>query len=405
MIAISLFSGCGGLDYGFESAGYDIILKNDFDKYSCQTLRLNSSATILEKPIEEITIDEVKKIVGNSSNAVDIVIGGPPCQPFSKSAYWSKGDTLRLKDRRANTLNEYFKIIQEFTPKAFLLENVHGINYSGKEEGFQYIINRIKEINLLTGTDYIPCWSILNSAEYGVPQLRERFFLIAFKNGTTFHFPQKEYSEFDRNDLFNANYLPFINAWDAIGNIKPDINEKLEVGGHWADLLPSIPEGENYLWHTDRKGGLPLFGWRTRYWCFLLKLAKNKPSWTIQAQPGSSIGPFHWKNRKLSWKEMAFIQTFPRSFVIDSPRAEIQRQIGNAVPSLLAEILAREIAIQGFDQKYNEEPKLKIEKSKEIPEPEEIIEVPPKYYYLIGEHSPHPGTGKGNSYKNKLKVI
>jgi DNA (cytosine-5)-methyltransferase 1 len=68
------------------------------------------------------------------------LIGGPPCQPFSKSAYWSKGDTLRLNDSRANTLEQYFRFVEELQPQAFLLENVHGLNYNGKEEGFQYIL-------------------------------------------------------------------------------------------------------------------------------------------------------------------------------------------------------------------------------------------------------------------------
>jgi DNA (cytosine-5)-methyltransferase 1 len=399
MVTISLFSGCGGLDYGFESAGFGIILRNDFDKYSCDTLRLNSKVPVLEKPIENVTIDEIKKITGSSSNAVDLVIGGPPCQPFSKSAYWSNGDTLRLNDERANTLAEYFRIIQSIKPKAFLIENVHGINYSGKEDGFKYIINSIKEINISQGTNYVPSWKILNAAKYGVPQLRERFFLVAFKDGRVFQFPQVKYGDINESNLFGNNIISYVNAWDAIGNIKNDLNEKLDIGGYWSDLLPSIPEGENYLWHTNRKGGLPLFGWRTRYWCFLLKLAKNKPSWTIQAQPGSSIGPFHWENRKLSWKEMAAIQTFPSDFLISGPRVEIQRQLGNAVPSLLAELLAREIAIQGFEKKYEYEPKLKINKSENIPEPEMVLSVPSKYYCLIGEHLPHPGTGKGNLYK------
>ena len=88
----------------------------------------------------------------------------------------------------------------------------------------------------------------------------------------------------------------------------------LTVGGKWADLLPTIPEGQNYLWHTNRGGGSQLFGWRTRYWSFLLKLAKNLPSWTIQAHPGSSIGPFHWRNRKLSVPEMCRLQTFPTAW-------------------------------------------------------------------------------------------
>jgi DNA (cytosine-5)-methyltransferase 1 len=401
MVAISLFSGCGGLDFGFEAAEYTIALRNDNDKYSCETLKMNSKHTVLEKAIEDITVEEIKTIVGSSSGAVDVVIGGPPCQPFSKSAYWSNGDTLRLKDKRANTLDEYFRIIKETKPKVFLLENVHGINYSGKEEGFQFVINRIKNINATEGTNYIPHWKILNSMEYGVPQMRERFFLVAFKDGRMFHFPKTRYGNSSENGLFEDKKLPVITCWDAIGHIKPDMDEKLNLGGYWADLLPSIPEGENYLWHTDRKGGLPLFGWRTRYWCFLLKLAKTKPSWTIQAQPGSAIGPFHWENRKLSWREMAAIQTFPENFLISGSRSEIQRQIGNAVPSLLAEILAREIAAQGFGKKYKYEPQLTIRKTNSIPKPETVFEVPLKYYYLIGEHLPHPGTGKGNSYKNK----
>ncbi len=402
MNTVSLFSGCGGLDYGFEAAGCDIVFRNDFDKHSCNTLRENSDKTVIEAPIEDVTESDFRKVVGTSRNAVDILIGGPPCQPFSKSAYWSKGDTLRLDDPRANTLNEYFRVVKELRPRAFLLENVHGINYSGKEEGFQLILNHIREINAAIGTDYRPTWKVLNAADFGVPQLRIRFFLVALRDGKEFRFPEPTHTETDsRNQtIFGSSRQPHITAWDAIGNITPESTEKLDVGGKWAGLLPSIPEGENYLWHTDKKGGLPLFGWRTRYWCFLLKLAKNRPSWTIQAQPGSAIGPFHWLNRKLSWKEMAAIQTFPRSFRINGPRVEIQRQIGNAVPSLLAEVLARGIVTQITGKSFDDEYKLHVERSKTIPSAEPISQVPSEYFSLIGKHAAHPGTGKGRAYQN-----
>src|SRR6185312_12245754 len=112
-----------------------------------------------------------------------------------------------------------------------------------------------------------------------------------------------------------------------------------QLRGKWADLLPSIPPGMNYLWHTDRGGGEPLFGWRRRYWSFLLKLAPDQPSWTIQAQPGPATGPFHWDNRRLTGREMARLQTFPDDIQITGSLADAQRQIGNAVPSLLAEVL------------------------------------------------------------------
>jgi len=86
MITVSLFSGCGGLDYGFEAAGCDIVLKNDFDKHACKTLRLNGGQSVIEGPLEELGKEDFRNVVGNSRDAVDLVIGGPPCQPFSKSA-------------------------------------------------------------------------------------------------------------------------------------------------------------------------------------------------------------------------------------------------------------------------------------------------------------------------------
>ncbi len=400
--AVSLFSGCGGLDYGFEAAGFSVRFANDFDKFSCETLRLNNWNNVVCAPIEEISTTDVKKFVGNKSGACDILIGGPPCQPFSKSAYWNKGDTLRLNDPRSNTLEQYFRFVEELQPQVFLLENVHGLKYNGKDEGFQFIIERINDINRRTGLYYTPSWAVLNSADYGVPQLRVRFFLVASRRGIRFRFPEPTHipAEEAESSLFlNMGIKPYVSAWEAIGKIYPDPKQRLKVGGKWADLLPSIPEGENYLWHTDRKGGMPLFGWRTRYWSFLLKLSKRLPSWTIQAQPGSAIGPFHWTNRKLSWQEMAAIQTFPKSFVIDAPRTETQRQIGNAVPSLIGEVLAREIISQIFETVITTPLTLAVPRCDTIPEPEPVQSVPSKYLKLAGEHAAHPGTGKGRSYR------
>ncbi|MBF0560055.1 MAG: DNA cytosine methyltransferase [Nitrospirae bacterium] len=405
MLTVSLFSGCGGLDYGFEAAGCDVVLRNDFDKYSCNTLRLNARSNVIEAPLEEVSESDIRKVVGWSHEGVDLVIGGPPCQPFSKSAYWSKGDTLRLNDPRSNTLGEYFRVVQELRPRAFLLENVHGINYSGKEEGFQFILNQIRKINRAIGTDYRPVWRVLNAADFGVPQLRVRFFLVALRDGKEFRFPEATHRDVDTENhtLLDISRESYVTVWDAIGAMLPEPSEKLEVGGKWANLLPSIPEGENYLWHTDRKGGLPMFGWRTRYWCFLLKLAKSRPSWTIQAQPGSAVGPFHWTNRKLSWKELTAIQTFPRSFRIDGPRVEIQRQIGNAVPSLLSEVVAREIVNQVTGKKFRECCKLKMKRVPFVPPPEAVSDVPREYRPLIGRHAPHPGTGKGRAYRDNAQ--
>jgi len=402
MNAVSLFSGCGGMDFGFKAAGFEIIFANDFDRHSCETLRLNGASNVVECPVESVPASLINERL--AGRELDMLFGGPPCQPFSKSGYWATGDSKRLNDPRSQTLTEFFRIVDELRPRAFLLENVHGISYSGKEEGFTFLLSRIAEINRRRRTNYRPAWAILNAADFGVPQLRIRFFLVALRDGAPFNFPEPSHqsteNETDNNLELFATALPrYTTAWDAIGHIQPDPDESLAMNGRWASLLPSIPEGENYLWHTDRKGGLPLFGWRTRYWSFLLKLAKAKPSWTIQAQPGSAIGPFHWQNRRLSWREMAALQTFPCDFKIKSPRVEIQRQIGNAVPSLLAEVLARSIHSILSRTTPTTTLKLAVDRAPVTPRPERLKPVPLEFLHLMGEHEAHPGTGRGRSYQ------
>ena len=179
---------------------------------------------------------------------------------------------------------------------------------------------------------------------------------------------------------------------DLVGNRSPE----LRVRGKWAELLPSIPEGENYLFHTERGAGEPLFGWRRRFWNFLLKLAKSEPSWTIQAQPGPATGPFHWENRLLSVRELARLQTCPDDVQVFGSRASGQRQIGNAVPSLLAEVIGREIRRQLLDGPVIEEPpRLLPRRRRPIPAPARVKRVPDKYLHLRWTDTDHPGTGLG----------
>jgi DNA (cytosine-5)-methyltransferase 1 len=232
---------------------------------------------------------------------------------------------------------------------------------------------------------------VLNAADYGVPQLRHRFFLVAHREGKGFDFPKPTHGP------KGTTAGEYVTSWDAIGDIAidPEEEESLAVRGKSADLLPSIPEGWNYLWHTDRRGGLPLFGWRTRYWNFLLKLTKAKPSWTITANPGPSIGPFHWRNRRLSVKELLALQTFPKDAEVCGSYREAQRQIGNAVPSLLAEVLARQILTVFFGRAFSEPPRLTVRPKRPIPDPEPVGDVPEKYLGLVGEHPFHQGTGRG----------
>jgi DNA (cytosine-5)-methyltransferase 1 len=139
---------------------------------------------------------------------------------------------------------------------------------------------------------------------------------------------------------------------------------------------------------------MPLFGWRRRYWTFLLKLAKSRPSWTIQAQPGPAVGPFHWSNRRLSVRALCRLQTFPDDVNIVGGRGSAQKQLGNAVPSLLAEVMGRAIREQLLDcPNRNVSLKLLPQRRTPTPPPEPIAKVPRRFRQLAGEHSPHPGVG------------
>ncbi len=396
---ISLFSGIGGLDFGFEAAGFETKVALELDRYSCRTIRMNRDWTVIEDDINKVASGDVLRAARLRPGEADMLIGGPPCQPFSKAGYWARGDALRLDDPRADTLTGYLRILRDTRPRAFLLENVYGLAYEGKDEGLRHILDGIEQINRGVGTNYKVSWRVVNCAEYGVPQVRERVFLIGSRDGRQFRFPETTHAKPDalEADLFSSKE-PYRTAWDALGDLAPPSVDELETlrpGGKWGDLLPSIPEGENYLWHTDRGGGKPLFGWRTRYWSFLLKLSKRLPSWTVQAQPGSAIGPFHWDSRRLTFAELCRIQTFPDGLTVDCGRTEMQRMLGNAVPSLVAEVLAREIRRQLLDAAVTEPLKLLPPRREDVPPPVKLAAVPRKYHQHIGVHEAHPGTGKG----------
>jgi DNA (cytosine-5)-methyltransferase 1 len=352
---LSLFTGAGGLDYGLEAAGFSHGVAVELDHDCCETLRKSRTGwDVIERDAHKVTTGTLLWTAGVEPRGGTLLCGGPPCQPFSKSGWWANGDSLRLDDPRASTLGAYLRVLGEALPRAFLLENVEGLAYRGKNEGLELIRDAVRSINARTGTAYDPVVLTVDSVSYGVPQVRRRVLVIGIRDGTRFRPPPVTHGD-------GLGLEPPQTAWDAIGDLGPG-NEDVRVRGRWADLLPSIPEGQNYLWHTERMGGEPLFGWRRRYWSFLLKLAKDRPSWTLQAQPGPATGPFHWHSRLLTVRELCRLQTFPDDVTIVGNRASAVRQLGNAVPSLLAEPVAL---------------------------------VPAAYRDLRGWHEPHPGTGRG----------
>lgn len=381
--ALSLFSGAGGMDIGLEAAGFRIVLAVERDKVCCETLRLNHSWKVLESDLDTVAPEKILEAAKLRRRSLDLISAGPPCQPFSKSANWSPQGVRRLRDPRASALQSLMTVIERTLPSCVLIENVEGF----RRGGLRRVIEEFRRINRTQGTRYRSHWQILNTSDYGVPQMRRRLFLVAFRDGRHFSFPAPTHSK-------NP-----ITCWDAIGGLskqRPD----LAVRGRWAELLPSIPEGKNYLWHTNRGGGLRLFGWRTKYWSFLLKLSKEQPAWTIPAQPAQNAGPFHWHNRELRTSEMMRLQTFPRDIFLAGSRSDRQRQLGNAVPCLMAEILGRAICAElGVTIDPLRPYKLGVKKRGEAPPPEDISSPSTQYLHMIGRHKDHPGAGLGPAYQ------
>jgi DNA (cytosine-5)-methyltransferase 1 len=398
---ISLFTGAGGLDLGFEAAGFETAVAVEMDDMCVKTLRHNRVWPVIHSDVHQVSSKEILNTSGLKKGEAALLIGGPPCQPFSKSGFWATGESKRLKDPRASTLDEYLRILEDTLPMAFLLENVAGIAYKGKAEGLEYLLTRITEINERQNTNYQVETMRLNAAAFGVPQIRERVFLIAHRDGSNFGKLEQTHRwkrESDKQLKLASNGLKeATTTWDAIGHLKCDNISDLRLRGKWADLLPSIPEGENYLYHTDRGNGEPLFGWRRRFWNFLLKLSKEKPSWTVTAQPGPATGPLHWDNRYLSPKELAAIQTFPADYDVLGSRTEAHKQIGNAVPSALAELVGLKMRARFFGENEFETAIASLipPRAKKRPKANPTSPVPSKYLEFSCSHSAHPGTGKG----------
>src|SRR5262249_33208768 len=289
---ISLFTGAGALDLGLEAAGFANLLCVEHDADCRSTLKRNRPGWRLSEPgdVHRLKSSEILRQAGVKPRHVSLLAGGPPCQPFSKSMYWTTGDAPRLRDPRARTLHAYLDVVEATLPRVSLLENVKGLAFDGKDEGIRLLERGLRRINQEHSTSYVPQIITINAADYGVPQIRERVFVVPSVDGEQIELPEPTHGD-------GPNKEPFLTAWDAIAELDADSwPQELEASGRWAKLLPSIPEGQNYLWHTPRNimnGGEPLFGWRTRFWSFLLKLAKAQPSWTIQAEPGPATGPFH----------------------------------------------------------------------------------------------------------------
>ena len=217
---ISLYTGAGGLDFGFEAAGLRTAAALELNPVACRAIRRNRPDwNLIERDIHDVSSEEILRAAGLEVGDADVLIGGPPCQPFSKSSYWVSGDALRLDDPRSDTLTAYLRVLRDTKPRTFLLENVYGLVYKGKDEGLRHLLKGIERINRETGTRYRVSWKLLNAAHYGVPQLRERVFLIGSREGMEIEFPRPTHGSPEKLDLVDDRE-PYCTASEPVNDFE-----------------------------------------------------------------------------------------------------------------------------------------------------------------------------------------
>jgi len=331
---VSLFCGAGGIDLGFHDAGFQTVFATDISELFCKTFKKNfPKAEVISEDIRNINFLDIKK----KYKKIDGVVGGPPCPPFSKSRFYRKEKKRAMDDLDGKeTIENFFRGVKELNPSFYFFENVHGFVYKPHRSSLEYLQSKSRELG------YKIYCKVVNAANYGIPQTRERFICVGIKNSLkNFHFPSETHALKPVDKQKN-----WVTAGDVLNDIDYNLEEDKDMlaGSKDYRLLKQIPPGDNYLFFTEKRNHPnPLFKWRSRYWSFLLKLTPDRPSWTIQASHSNNMGPFHWKNRFLRIQEIKRIQTFPDNYEIFGKYKEQWRQIGNAVPPLLSSIMARQI--------------------------------------------------------------
>jgi DNA (cytosine-5)-methyltransferase 1 len=354
--AISFFTGAGGLDMGIRAAGFDIKLCVEIEPTYCETLRLNHpDLNVVQGDIMEYDKERVFLESGiNENEDIDLIIGGSPCQSFSTA-----GKRQAFSDPRGQAMIKFAKLVSEIRPKMFLLENVRGLlsaalkhrplNKRGEDNpplteeekpgsALAYLLNHFEGYDVKV--------KLLNAADYGVPQKRERVFIVGVKKelNVNYEFPAPTHSENGEDGK---------KTWVTVGEIfnKLDVKvhhyvtyseERLKYmklipkgGGNWRDLPPDIVE--KAMGGAYKSGGGKVGYFR--------RIHIDRPSPTLLTSPhqkSTNLGhPF--EDRPLSIEEYLAIQEFPKDYIVAGSLTQQYVQIGNAVPVRLAKILGDSI--------------------------------------------------------------
>lgn len=332
---LSLFSGAGGLDIGFSDVGFEIVSSVEIEDKFCETLRMNTGEG-KRFCDSEVNCVDIRDFSGADLGKIDFIIGGPPCQTFSAAGRRANG-VLGTTDSRGVLFREYVRLLEELQPKGFLFENVYGIIGAQGGEAWREILKAFSEVG------YQLYYRILDAADYGVPQHRERLIIVGLREGT-FRFPRPTHGP----DSIDA--CPFYNASTAVygAEVTEDADSN-RLKGRYAHLLDDIPPGLNYSFYTENMGHpTPIFAWRSKFSDFLYKADPEVPVRTIKASGGAYTGPLHWENRFFTLAEYKRLQTFPDDYRISGNKQIAVKQIGNSVPPQLGRMMAIAIRQQVF---------------------------------------------------------
>lgn len=364
-----VFVGAGGLSEGFKQAGFDLCFANDFDPDSAVTFtQSNPGVPFFAEPIQKLKTKDLLRVAGVEQGQLEVLTGGPPCQAYSVYNH-QRG----MHDERSGLFREYLRIVKGLMPRFVVMENVTGMTSVERGQAVDEIHDRLGKLG------YHVEHRILKAEEYGVPQQRRRIFFIGSRDGSSILWPTPTHG--DRSDdeapLFAGERKPYVTVWDAIGDLPElgilegdevaeyttepfteyqremrrkshelynhvapflaEINrERLQYipqGGSWRDLperlLPAGMRRAKRSDHTKRYGRIRQDGLASTI------LTKCDLHW------GAFIHPT--QQRTFTVREAARLQSFPDHIRFAGPRSEQFRQVGNAVPPILARAVAEAV--------------------------------------------------------------
>ena len=309
MDVVSLFSGCGGLDLGFVHAGANIVWANDIWEDAAKTYRLNLGDHIVTDDIASLDLGDIPD--------ADIVVGGFPCQGFSVANM-----TRHTGDWRNQLYRHFLEVLDTKRPPFFLAENVKGILSLGKGAVFDQILSDFSDVG------YDVQHAVLNAADFGVPQRRERVFIFGKMRGLEDQpeFPPQKTHSNRRDDLYEQQLSPWVGVGEALRNI-PHPDEPHELENHEASKYKLRFNG--YLGHRE------------------IDPAKPCPTITARGDDRGGVVIHHHPSntRRLTAREAAIVQSFPLDYKFFGTKTSVYRQVANAVPPLLARRIAEGIRV------------------------------------------------------------